>query len=215
MTNHSTAGDMMRHARPYSAEETGAMHMAIKTHVWSRRDLERLPDDGNKYEVVRGELFVTPAPSPRHQGIVIALAERLAPYVSANSLGHLDYPRSAVVLDEDEVEPDLMVRPRMSPAPERWEDVPLPILVVEVLSDTTRRRDLISKRALYADAGVPEYWMVDPRTRSITVARPNVADVVETRLLRWHPPVADARLEIDVAELFREALGDSDISNGV
>jgi Uma2 family endonuclease len=181
--------------------------MAVQSRRWTRRDLERLPDDGNTYEVVRGELFVTPAPARPHQEIIVALTRHLAPYVAAHGLGDIHFPRSVIVIDDSEVEPDLMVRPRVPPPAPRWEDAPLPSLAVEVLSETTGQRDLIAKRSLYIDAGVADYWMVDAEHRTITVAKPGHPDLVTTNLLRWHPANVTTPLELDVRALFREVLG--------
>jgi Uma2 family endonuclease len=206
VTPTSTTTRIVRDARATFAEETRNMRMAVQTHRWTRRDLERLPDDGNTYEVVRGALFVTPAPGRPHQEIVAALADRLVPYVAAHALGVIHFPRSVIVIDDSEIEPDLMVRPRVPPGL-RWEDAPLPFLIVEVLSDTTRRRDLVAKRSFYMEEGVAEYWIVDGKGRTITIVRPDQPDEVVTAGLRWHPSNAPAALDFDVATMFRDALG--------
>jgi Uma2 family endonuclease len=119
------------------------MHMARKTApiTWTLEELHRLPDDGNKYELVRGELFVTPAPRPAHEEIANALSDILGGYVRREKIGRVFRPRAVVRIEESEVEPDLLVRPGVSAGPMEWEDAPLPVLVVEILSDTTRRRD--------------------------------------------------------------------------
>ena len=197
---------MVTHALPF-AEEIWTMHMALKTRSWTRRDLDRLPDDGNSYEVVRGELFVTPAPGSRHQQIVAELADRVAPYVAAHRIGQLHFPRAVVVIGGSQVEPDFMVRRKVQPPPPSWEEASLPILVVEVLSETTRRRDLIAKRSLYLEAGIEEYWMLDGERRTITVARAGHPDAGLVDTLRWHPSGASSPLDIDVPTLFRDALG--------
>jgi Uma2 family endonuclease len=182
------------------------MHMAQQIRRWTRHDLDRLPDDGNRYEVVHGELFVTPAPRPVHEAIVDALADLLKPYVAAQSLGRVQRSRPAVVIDDSEVEPDIVVRPTIRPLPEKWEDMPAPILVVEVLSDSTYRRDRIAKRKLYLDAGVPEYWMVDGDRRTITIVRPDHPDEIASDRLHWRASGASMPLDLDVAAMFREAL---------
>ncbi len=183
------------------------MHMAQETHQWTRADLQRLPDDGNRYEVVRGELFVTPAPRARHQELIVVLARHLSRYVDAHALGNVHQARSVMVFDGSEVEPDLMVREKVPPPPPEWEDAPLPFLVIEVLSGSTRRRDQVQKRSLYLDAGVLEYWIVDGEHRSIRVVRPQRDDEVVTDELRWHPAGASEPFVLDVASMFREALG--------
>jgi Uma2 family endonuclease len=205
--NSSTTECILGHGRPHLVEEIARMHMAQKVRRWTREDLERMPDDGNRYEVVRGELFVTPAPRPAHEAIVEELADNLAPYVAAQSLGRVHISRPAVVIDESQVEPDIVVRPAIRPIPKKWEEMPDPILVVEVLSDSTERRDRVAKRSLYLDSEVPEYWIVDGDRRTITVARAGSADQIVHDRLRWHPAAATVSLEIDVVAVFDRALG--------
>lgn len=176
------------------------MGMAVETHRWSIEDLERLPDDGNKYEVVRGELFVTPGPSVSHELVLVRLDALLWPYVAANRLGAVFHPRTVVRFEDSEVEPDLTVR--HLPAGEvAWQEVPVPILVVEVSSRATIRRDRNQKRQLYIDAAVAEYWIVDRDRCAVTVVRPGLPDREVTDVLEWHPPGASAPLRIQVREL--------------
>jgi Uma2 family endonuclease len=208
LMNASTFTPMFAHAdRGHAVEETWIMHMALETKRWTRGDLEHLPDDGNMYEVVHGELFVTPAPRARHQQIVVVLARIIGRYVDAHGLGDIHQARSVLVFEGSEVEPDIMVKPKVSAPPPEWESAPTPFLVVEVLSDTTRRRDRIEKRGLYLEAGVDEYWIVDGERRSITVIRPEQSDEELSDWLHWHPAGAPVPLEMDVAAMFRDALG--------
>lgn len=181
--------------------------MAQATRQWTREDLARLPDDGNKYEVVRGELFVTPAPGLPHQEVIAALHESLMPYVRSNRLGRIHEARSVIVFEGSEVEPDLFVLPTVSPIPTKWEDAPIPLLVVEVLSPTTHRRDRGAKRRLYLDAGVAEYWIVDAERRSIQVVKPGAADETVTGVLNWLPPGAREPLSLDLPAFFMDVLG--------
>ena len=184
------------------------MAMPDRVAHWTLAELHRLPDDGNRYEIVRGALFVTPPPSWEHQRLASLLAARLQPYVAAHGLGSVCFPRSVIRLGtDDEVEPDLMVRPVPETPPTRWDDAPLPILVVEVVSDTTRRRDRVEKRRLYRDAAIPDYWIVDSEIRTIRVVRPGLDDVDVTDALAWHPLGASEPFMLDVAGLFAEAAG--------
>ncbi len=182
------------------------MHMAVSTRRWMRADLQRLPDDGNRYEVVRGALFVTPPPSTYHEALVHVLADHLRPYVASMRLGRVIQAPSALVFDRSEVQPDLMVRASPLPPPATWEEMPLPILAVEILSRSTRRRDVIEKRALFMDAGVAEYWIVDGKSRTIRVVRAD-AEYLATEALEWHPEGSSESFILDVAAMFREALG--------
>src|SRR5688572_6066443 len=103
------------------------MRMAAKS--WTLEELQRLPDDGNKYELIHGELFVTPAPSPAHEYFLAALTAALAPYVEANDLGIILHPRAVIRIGGNEVEPDLMVRHRPVSISHAWDAAPLPSLV--------------------------------------------------------------------------------------
>jgi len=185
------------------------MHMARKAEsfVWTLEDLDRLPDDGNRYELVRGELFVTPAPSPPHELIAVVLSDILGDYARHHQIGRVFRPRAVVRAKGSEVEPDVMVRAWTGRAWERWDEAPLPLLVVEIASGVTRRRDEGPKREFYTDLGIPEYWIVDPEARTIRVVRPGT-DVVTTDIVTWHPAGATEPLTLDVAAVFREALGD-------
>lgn len=183
------------------------MHMATTARRWTLADLERMPDDGNTYELVRGELFVTPAPRNAHQEIVAALTALIAPYVWKNGLGQIHHPRAIVVIDGSQVEPDLMVRPSVSPPLPSWEDMPLPFLIVEVPSDTTRRRDLVAKREFYTDIGVAEYWIVDGDARTFTVIHSTGTATRVTETVLWHPPGAAEPLAVDVGAFFTAVLG--------
>ncbi len=183
------------------------MLMALSTSAWTLAELDRLPDDGNKYELVDGELFVTPAPSPTHERLASVLLTILVPYVRAERLGNLYTPRAVVRSGGSEVEPDLMVRPATPTLPMTWAEMPTPSLVVEILSRTTRRRDDEQKRGFYLRIGVAEYWMVDRWSRSVHVVRRNAADLVADAGLEWRPDGARDALCIDVAAYFDEALG--------
>jgi Uma2 family endonuclease len=181
------------------------MHMALRARKWTRADLERLPDDGNTYEVIRGELFVSPPPTAAHQSIVEGFGRRIQPYVWAHKLGQVHFPHSVLMFEESLAEPDLMVLPpgRLT----SWEQMPTPLLVIEVLSESSVRRDRVAKRTYYVDAGVGEYWIVDGTKRIVTVIRPGAQDEVASSELAWRPSGATEGLRIDVAALFHEALG--------
>src|SRR6476620_6405815 len=115
---------MMAHARDGNPGRHRQMHMALSTRRWTRADLDQMPDDGNRYEIIDGELFVSPAPSYRHERLHVFFAERLRPYVSEHRLGIVLDGKPAVIFGENQVEPDLIVSPDVFPIPEKWEDVP-------------------------------------------------------------------------------------------
>ena len=86
------------------------MVMATETTQWTLEELHRLPDDGNRYELVRGTLFVTPAPSNPHEAISARLTRILDPYAAKHALGDVYRPRAVMLFEGSQVEPDLMVR---------------------------------------------------------------------------------------------------------
>jgi Uma2 family endonuclease len=198
---------MMAHARDDIFGRTWNMHMALQAPRWTRADLERLPDDGNKYEIIHGELLVSPAPRPAHEEIIHALRRVLEPYCDRERIGRVYDGKPAFVTDDSEVMPDIVVRTAVTPPPERWDDAPMPVLVVEVLSESTRRADRVRKRAFYVESGIPAYWIVDGETRTITVVTSGAPDAAFSTTLTWHPAGTSNPMRLDVGSLFREALG--------
>jgi Uma2 family endonuclease len=175
-----------------------AVSLALKR--WTLDELHSLPDDGNKYELVHGELFVTPPPSAPHQDIIARLLRVLDRYVEEQRLGWVHTARSVIRRRGSETEPDLFVSHALGPD---WATTPTPVLVVEVLSRTTRRRDLNQKREYYLeDVGVPEYWIIDRESQTVTVARLALDDMVVADALQWHPRGATRPLSIDLGQLF-------------
>jgi Uma2 family endonuclease len=135
------------HVRPVSVVEEGwPAHMAQQLKQWTLEEVHSLPDDGNKYELIRGQLFVSPAPAPDHEVIAYRLRRLLTPYVEAQQLGIVQGPRAVARVAGSDVDPDLMVR-REPQRGTRWKLWPIPILVIEILSPYTRRRDLADKRS--------------------------------------------------------------------
>ncbi|MGH9157482.1 MAG: Uma2 family endonuclease [Acidimicrobiales bacterium] len=129
-------------------------------------DLEELPDDGRRHELVDGVLVVTPAPGTDHQTCVLSLAVLLKAAVAADQKVMIA-PYDWVAGPRMVFEPDLLVARLVDLGPDRLERPPL--LVVEVLSPSTRRFDLGLKRSAYAEAGAGWYWVVDPVAPSLTV----------------------------------------------
>jgi Uma2 family endonuclease len=174
---------------------------------WSYAEFARLPDDGNRYEVIDGELHVTPAPRPVHQDVVGRIVEMVRPHVRKHALGKL-YPGPVDVLlgEGDYLQPDLAFvrRERAECVSDRGIEGP-PDLVLEVVSRSTAMRDRGVKRERYAASGVPEYWIVDADARRVEVYRlqedPDHPTVVRDRI-RWTPAEGGPVLELELAELF-------------
>jgi Uma2 family endonuclease len=173
---------------------------------WTRAHLTRLPDDGNRYEVLDGALLVTPQAGPPHQVIAARLTIEFGNYFEAAGRGLVVGP-GAVVFEGNELQPDVLLIPVLdrNTTAARWEDFPLPMLVIEVLSPGSHRHDLVKKRDAYLRIGIPEYWVVDPDERCVLVFRPEPDSHAPTRVTdsrRWQPWADVPPLEIGVKKLF-------------
>ena len=148
----------------------GVMSTATKL---TYEDYVLMPDDGQRHELIDGELFVVPAPATRHQLISGNLYLILAPYVRARNAGTVAYAPLDVRLSPiDVVQPDLIFVKAENAARITGQAVEgPPDLAVEILSDSNRRHDEVTKRALYERFGVPEYWLIDPDARTVNVLR--------------------------------------------
>jgi Uma2 family endonuclease len=136
-------------------------------------DYLELPDDGKHYELIEGELILNPAPVPRHQLIALNVAGELRTYRRQHGGGRaMGAPIDVVLAEDVVVQPDaIFIRTeRMSIVSDK-NIQGAPDLVVEVLSESTRRRDEIVKRKLYERYGVDEYWIVDPVLEVVKIYR--------------------------------------------
>ncbi|MHB8263891.1 MAG: Uma2 family endonuclease [Acidimicrobiales bacterium] len=137
------------------------------TQPFDLNDLLELPDDGYRYEVLDGALVVNAAPSWRHQEVVARLT-RLLEDAKPTSLKALPSPTWRISPGQVP-EPDVVVVEPAALGEHAVEGTPL--LAVEVLSPSNRGTDLVRKRALYAEASCPSYWIVDPEEPSLLVLR--------------------------------------------
>jgi Uma2 family endonuclease len=135
---------------------------------WTQRDLDDTPDDGNRYEVIDGKLHVSPFPTLGHQRAVTQLVLVLGEHVRAMGLGEIFTSGVKVVLDEyTGVGPDVVYIAREQADSLQHDGYyGAPALVVEVLSSRPAL-DTKVKRAKYASAGIPHYWIVDPVQRTL------------------------------------------------
>jgi len=144
--------------------------MAARSRVrFKATDIWDVPDDNLRYEVIDGELFMTPAPSFRHQSSLMVLATIIFNLVHPRGLGTVVQAPVGVVLDEEDgVQPDLIYisRERASIISDRGVEG-APDLVVEVLSPSTEARDRGVKMRRYAVAGVAHYWLLDLRAHAL------------------------------------------------
>ena len=181
-----------------------------ETH-WTAKMVRALPDDGKRYELVSGELVVTPAPAPLHQKLLTALIHRLDMYLRQAGVGRLLTSPADLAFGEDEIlQPDLFVLPAsLRPQFSAWSEVTSLLLAVEILSPSTARYDRIVKRRRYQRAGIPEYWIVDPDARVVERWRPgDERPEVASEILEWRPASDSPPLLLDFPELFAEGWGE-------
>jgi Uma2 family endonuclease len=164
-----------------------------------------LPEDGNRYEVVHGELLVTPSPRLWHQELVGRLTFALQIYLREQPMGHLMIAPADISWTPDTlVQPDVFVVPPEEARTLDWRQVRTLLLVAEVLSPSSARADRFTKRRHYQEAGVPLYWVVDGDAHVVEVWTPTTEfPHIERERLTWHPAGAARPLIVELSELFQ------------
>ena len=133
-------------------------------------DLDATPDDGQRYELIDGEIVVAAAPNWKHQRVSRAIFMLLDAWVEQRGLGAVQYAPFDVVLDEfTVVEPDIVFISTAKIANVRGKYYGVPDLAVEIVSPTNASHDTVTKMFHYARAGIPEYWLVDPGAQTFLV----------------------------------------------
>lgn len=133
-------------------------------------DFLALPDDGQRYEILDGDLHMSPSPKAAHQRIVGSLYACLREHVTTHSLGEVFVaPFDVILTVNDIVEPDIVYVSNEQSSIITEDNIRgVPDLLIEVLSPSNIERDTRDKRNLYARCGVPYYWIVDPAERTVT-----------------------------------------------
>lgn len=147
--------------------------MTVASRKFTYQDYLLFPEDGKRHELMDGEHCATPSPSIKHQKILVNLSRLLSQFAEDNSIGAvLIAPCDVVFSDNDIVQPDLLfVSSARSQIVTEKNIQGAPDLVVEIVSESTRRTDELTKRKLYEKFGVGEYWVVDPVVESVKVYR--------------------------------------------
>jgi Uma2 family endonuclease len=192
---------------PTAAAEPTFMGMpdTLTPVYWTADMARRLPEDGNRYEVVYGELLVTPAPRLWHQQLVGRLHVALAKYLEIHRAGVVFTSPADISWGQDVmVQPDVFVVPLEQAKTLEWSAIRDLLLVAEVLSPSTPRHDRFTKRRRYQEARVPLYWIVDGEARQVEVWTPeDVFPRIERDRLIWRLEGAGARFTLSLQELFR------------
>ena len=179
---------------------------------WNRARWEQLPDDGNRYEVIDGVLYMTTAPSYFHQWIIRQISLALIEQLDRRGFGLTSWaPIGLFMPGCDPVQPDIvMIQTSDLGIIHDRRIFGVPTLLVEILSPTNPETDLQIKRGAYARAGVPEYWIVRPATRDVLVcSRPDTSlgDYVQTQLIDPDGTLASPTLpfQATIADFFAGA----------
>lgn len=144
-------------AMPAPEADNSKMHVPSSDR-WTAADLDHLPENGLRYEVLNGQLIVNAAPKPVHQWVVTELRDAIKPALPPNFMVHAGV---GVLIGDDEPIPDLLI----ATGPIVWDDRGIPAdqvnLAVEVVSRSTTMADRVVKPLLYAAAGIPNYWRLE------------------------------------------------------
>lgn len=145
---------------------------ALKEKIrFTYKDYLSLPDDGKRFQVIEGEIYMVPAPAPYHQDIVGKLFVLLRTFVAERKLGWVYFATCDVILsEEDIVQPDLFFISKDNGHIVTERNIQgAPDLVIEILPQFTAKLDKTAKMKLYERSGVKEYWLVDPDRKAIEV----------------------------------------------
>lgn len=177
---------------------------------WTVEDMWALPEDGQRYEVIDGVLYVTPSPRDEHQDAVGALFVPISAYLLREHVGWVRTAPADVRFGlQRGVQPDLYVAPLVEgKRPRGWQAIRHLVLAVEVLSPATAARDRSVKRRLYQEHA-DEYWIVDLDARVFERWRPeDERPEILDRQLIWQPAGSADPLMVDLPAFFREAWGE-------
>jgi Uma2 family endonuclease len=191
----------------------------VRPHRWTTDEVRRLIDErpamSPRYELVDGELLVTPAPSHRHQRMILRLTLCLQPYLVRHAIGEVFLGPAELKLATGEIyEPDLFVVPAVGGRkPAMGDSIVRPLLVCESLSPGSARHDRITKRRSFQRNAVPEYWVIDGDAQAFEVWRPTDERpaLIDDRLV-WTPGSGVEAFELDVRGFFASIQDDTPLS---
>lgn len=181
------------------------MHMHAR-QFYTAEMVRNLPDDGNRYETVYGELLVSPSPRPRHQIVGGRLFAAIFNYLAANPGPLVLYSPADLSFGRDDVlvQPDIFVLRPEDASFTQWSAVGRLLLAIEILSPSTARQDRFTKRRLFQDVGADKYWVVDPEGCLVEVWSPEAPfPRVETERVSWIGPGATEPLVVELASVLR------------
>jgi Uma2 family endonuclease len=178
------------------------MAMAITIPHYTVDDLERFPNDGNRYELLDGVLLVTPAPTTAHQAIANRIQSRLTAAIQWTGAGHVVGPGVLVRVPNTQLQPDILVFPATYEPDTDWRRIAAHWIAVEVLSRSSKIYDREFKKDAYFALGVQQVWLVDRWTKTVEVWRSPTSKKIARDTLRWRAPGGDVSTTLDLAEVF-------------
>lgn len=149
-----------------------AANLELEYHqILTAEDLASFPDDGNRYEIIGGQLIVSPSPTPRHQRVSFQLSGALYVFLDRTGLGEgFAAPADVHLSSNDVVQPDILVVLRDNAEIVTQRGIfGSPDLVIEILSPSSTETDFLRKSRLYERHGVREYWIVNPENQMVSV----------------------------------------------
>lgn len=212
----SRAGLLIMHRDPLcprtSAEHS--MGMPASARRWTVEEVRELQDEERpwpRYELIEGELIVTPSPSRAHQRAAFRLAAALDPYLDRYQIGVVEISPADIQLTPGTiVQPDVFVSPLVNGRVSLdWRDTTSLLLAIEIVSPSSVRTDRVVKRRFFARHDVDEYWVVDCDARIVERTRTGEErpEIIDTTLA-WTPTGASEPLLIDLPTLFAAILGE-------
>lgn len=180
--------------------------MPLVPEYYTADMVRALPEDGQRYELVHGQLLVSPAPRLLHQLVVRNLSFELIAYSRREKLGGVFTSPAAISWSPDTlVQPDIFAVSAHQLDRREWSEIRSLDLVVEVLSPSTATHDRFQKRRLYQREGVGLLWLVDADRALVEIWTPDALfPTIETEQLTWHPPGAAEPLIVPISSLFSE-----------
>lgn len=181
------------------------MAMPVSIPRCTVADLERFPDDGNRYELLDGIVLVTPSPALAHQIVATRIAAEFLHAPEAEPGALVTAPGVVRLPPKTELQPDILVSRKPGPG-STWDDVREQWLAVEVLSPSSRLYDHDYKRDAYLQLGVAEVWLVDLEAQRVLVssAEPKRTDEPHAEVVTWRGPASGTRVELPLPEIFAD-----------
>lgn len=150
---------------------SNALAVDLKEDIWTYEDYLTLPNDGKKYQIIGGNLYMSPPPIVYHQTVSRNLEFILWEFVKKHSMGDIFFAPIGVVFDNTNVvEPDIIYISNEKMGIKKEKAIfGAPDLIIEILSPSTLKVDVLLKKTLYQRFGVREYWMIDPKKKKVEV----------------------------------------------